>query len=291
MVVPAIKQGGGFDIEFTGDDVAAKFRECQSAVNAGFAIHKALYDRNASQNGPIISARTGIHIGRPEEGQLQQDMSSVVASRLQSLGRADALCVSSSVINEIKPSSPVYVHSLGVHKLDFIPVTESVYYLFNEKPKFLAYQQLRFSRLISKPVDRVKIAYAGSIMLALILVTVALFYVSAEKKIINIELSGIRNFSVEKHEQEIDHISASLKTQINTVPGLKILTSRDKYSPDIKLVCGFQQEDGQMRLTWGMMVQGDTIQVAGGEITGKPASFASLERQFIQNIMDHLSDG
>ena len=289
ILQPVIEKGGGFDIEFTGDDVSAGFRDSGSAVNTGFAIHQALDSWNSSLKGPVLAVRIGIHTGKPEDNARQRKLSLVVASRLQSLGSANALCVTASVIDEIDPASTVHVHYSGEHSLGLASITQ-VFYLFDEKPKFLVSQRLLFERLRTQYAETVKRTIAVPAFLIFLLVAATFFVRSAETRIKNIEIAEVKNFSAEMHEIEINSIRTLFRTSLAAVPGINVITDSGTSKIDLKLVSSFQQVAGKVRITWGVLQQDDRIQTKGGDITGKIENLANLQRQLVQNIISHLGE-
>lgn len=289
ILLPVIERGGGVDIEFTGDDVTAIFWDCQSAVNTGFEIHKALNNWNSSLKGPALTVRVGIHAGKAGDDAIQQNLPLVVASRLQSLGRSDVLCVTASVIDEIDPASSLHVHYFGEHSLGLASITQ-VFYLLDEKPRFLVSQQLLFERLRNQYAGTVKRTIAVPAFLILILVAATFFVLSTETRIKNIEIAEVKNFSAEMYEIEISSIQTLFRTSLDAVPGVNVITGGGTSKTDFKLVSSFQQVAGNVRITWGVLQQDDRIQTKGGDITGKMENLANLQRQLVQNIISHLRE-
>ena len=289
ILLPVIERGGGVDIEFTGDDVTAIFWDCQSAVNTGFAIHKALNNWNSSLKGPALTVRVGIHAGKAGDDATQQNLPLVVASRLQSLGRSEVLCVTASVIDEIDPVSSVHVRYSGEYSLGLASITQ-VFYLFDEKPKFLVSQRLLFERLRTQYAETVKRTIAVPAFLIFLLVAATFFVRSAETRIKNIEIAEVKNFSAEMHEIEISSIRTLFRTSLAAVPGINVITDSATSKTDLKLVSSFQLVAGNVRITWGVLQQDDRIQTKGGDITGKVENLAKLQRQLVQNIISHLGE-
>ena len=282
-----IEKGGGFDIEFTGDDVSAGFPDSRSAVKTGFAIHQALDSWNSSVKGPVLAVRIGIHSGTPEDNARQRKLPLVVASRLQSLGSANALCVTGSVVDEIDPASSINVNYSGVYPLGLAPVSP-VFYLLDGQSKFLASQRPMFELLRNKYTDTVKLAFTVPVLLSFIAVAAIYIFVSLETRIKNIEIAEVTNFNDDIHEQEIRSISTVLRKSLDAMPGINVVSSSGEPKSDFQLVCSYQQVAGKLRLTWGVLHHDGRVQITGGEITGKIENLASLQKQLVQNIISHL---
>lgn len=292
LLQPVIEQGGGLDIEFTGDDVSARFRSYQSAVKAGFALHKALSDWNLAHRGPALTARIGIYAGDVSnvvDAERQQHLSLLAADRLQSLGRADALCVSTLVIDEVKPVFSAYVHSLEAHDLGVNQGAAPVYYFFATKPGFFTRQQLRYNCLNNQFAKKIQRSF--SLLLIFILMVAIFFFAIVENNSKIIEIAEIQNFSAESHESEIRSISRLLTNALNAAPGIALFPSSDTSHIDFRLVCSFQHVAGQVRLTWAILRQHDNEQVMGGDVTGKTEDMAKLEKQLVQIILYQLNKG
>ena len=289
ILLPVLEKGGGFDIEFTGDDVSAIFRDCYSAVKTGFAVHKVLADWNSTLEGPSLSVRIGIHAGKHDDGAHQRNLPLVIASRLQSLGRADALCVTAPVIDEIKPVSPVYVQNAGMHSLGF-STSAPVFFVFDEKPRFLAYQQLLLGRIRHQYGDAVKLVLAAPVLLLFALLSATLFDVSNESRVQNVEVAAMNHFNAEKHGLEITSTSNLLREGLDAMPNINVVAANGKSTTDIRLVYSFQQLSGKVRFTWGIIQQHDREQVSGGDITGERENFANLQRQLVQAIISRLKE-
>lgn len=292
LLQPVIEQGGGHDIEFTGDDVSARFRSYQSAVKTGFALHEALSEWNISHRGPALTARVGIYadnVSNLVDAERQQHLSLLVADRLQSLGRADALCVSTLGIDEVKPVFSAYVHSLGAHDLGVNQGTAPVYYYFANKPDFFTRQQLRYNCLNYQSVKKIQRSF--SLLLIFILMVAIFFFTSVENNSKIIEIAEIQNFSAESHEAEISSISRLLTNGLNAAPGIALFPSSDSSHIDFRLVCSFQHVAGQVRLAWAILRQHDNEQIMGGDVTGKTEDMAKLEKQLVQIILYRLNKG
>lgn len=289
IMLPVIEAGGGFDIEFTGDDVSANFPDCQSAVKTGFAIHKSLASWNSSIQGPMLAVRIGIHTGVQGDETHQRNLPLVIASRLQSLGRTDALCVTASVIDNISPLSTFHVQRLGEQSLGHTFIAP-VFYLLDEKPKFLTTQRLLFEGLRHQYADAAKLAIAAPAIMFLLIVAAVFFVVSAENRMQSIEVAEIKNFNAESHANELSSTGTLLRRALDSVPGINVVTGSEMLKADMRLVCSFQQLAGEVRLTWGIFEQDDRVQVTGGDITGKREDLPALQRQLAQSIISHLKE-
>ena len=289
IMLPVIETGGGFDVEFTGDDVSAKFPDPQSAVKTGLAIHKTLASWNSSRLGPALAVRIGIHASTKSDETHQRILPLVIASRLQTLGRADALCVTPSVIDHIDPVSSVHLHYLGEHPLCHNFITP-LYYLLDERPTFPAAQRLLFERLRHQYKAVAKFAIAAPAIVLFILVAAMFFVDSTENRMQNIEIVEIKNFDAENHADELNRIRTLLSTSLAAVPGMNVVGDSEVLNVDIQLVCSFQQRAGKIRLTWGIFEQDDRVQVTGGDITGKTENLAHLQRQLVHTVISHLKE-
>jgi len=305
ILVPIIEKAVGFGIEFTGDAISASFKTCKSAVKTGFAIQEALEVWNLSSEGPGITARIGIHSSKQGEVESQQQLSLAAATCLQSLGRADALCVSRNIIDEITPDFPVYAYPRGRHDLGFLPDTVSVFYLYEEKQAFLRRQGFLLEYLKTEYLDSIKAAIISPVVeIPLLVVATILFlmFASAKPEIQTryIEVTEIRDFSSGGFDKELSDMTRRIQTNVNSLAGVHLLHVKSASNPDVnadkkydsnstfRLVFSFQQNEDRVRLTWGIFQQNGKVQTTGGVATGRINNLAELERQITDNILAWL---
>ena len=67
ILIPEIEKAGGTSIVCTADAITACFSNCQSAIEAGFAIQNALARWNGSSGRSRLATRIGIHTSRPDD--------------------------------------------------------------------------------------------------------------------------------------------------------------------------------------------------------------------------------
>ncbi|NOY16868.1 MAG: hypothetical protein GXP23_08055 [Gammaproteobacteria bacterium] len=302
ILVPIIEKAPGFGIEFTGDAISASFRTCNAAVKTGFAIQEALEAWNLSSKGPGITVRIGIHACKQGEEKSQQQLSLAAATCLQSLGRADALCVSRNIIDEVPPDFPVYAYSLGRRDLGFLPDTVPVFYLYEEKQPFLRRQGFFLEHLKAEYLDSIKAVIVSPVVeIPLLVMGTILFLMFASTKpeieTRYIEVTEIRDFSNGGFDKELRDMTRRIQTSINSMAGVHPLHARGVSNPDLnadkkydsssvfRLVFSFQKNADRVRLTWGVFRQNGEVQASGGVVTGSIISLAELEGQIIENIL------
>lgn len=293
ILLPVIERGGGCDIEFTGDDVSARFADCQSAIRTCFEIHQALDRWNSSRAWPRLTVRSGIHVSSPGDQGHQHGVSLVVADHLQSLGRADAICVSSPVIESLAAGVPDYVcplgeHALGAQALGDKLSTSPVYYLFNEDPGFISRLKLRIDRVKKRYLKTPEPVFAVTVLLILILIASGSFSMRNENKVIVIDIPQVKDFSTEKNQIETNRISHFLRSRLNSLAGVKIHSASDQSKFDFQVIVSFQHISDQVRLTWGFYRLSDKLQISGGDVTGSRENLAKLENQLLQCIATYL---
>ena len=302
ILVPIIEKAVGFGIEFTGDAVSASFRTCKSAVKTGFAIQQALDAWNRSSEGPDLTARIGIHSSIQGEEESQQQLSLAAATCLQSLGRADALCVSRNIIDEISPNFPVYAYPLGRHDLGFLPDTVSVFYLYEEKQAFLRRQGFLLEYLKTEYLDSMRSALISPVVeIPLLMVATILFLSFASINTVTnpryIEVTEIKNLTSGGYDKELSDMTSRIQASVNSIAGVHLIRGEtvsksglilDKETVSttaFRLEVSFQKNTGQARLTWGIFLLNRKAQVSGGVITGSISNLAELERQITENIL------
>ena len=301
LLVPLIEKNDGFAIEFTGDAVSASFSNLMSAIVAGFAIQDALEAWNFSATGPGLYARIGIYSTKYGNNEHQQQLSLAAATCLQSLGRADALCVSACMIGEINMDFPVFSYSRGKYDLGFLSEPAAVFYLYQERPGFLRRQELRLGHLNAAYCSQIKKVITSPAMAVpfVLVLAVLLFYSMKQSPYIiarDIEISETRDFTEGKFDREISNLNRLLKEEISSLAGISVLRSgqgsmletRLPTDPAIRLVSSFQYNSDHVRLTWSVFQKDDSVQGSGGVVTGSIENLAVIERQFVQNILSEL---
>jgi class 3 adenylate cyclase len=305
ILVPIIEKAVGFGIEFTGDAVSASFRTCKSAVKTGFAIQQALDAWNRSSEGPDLTARIGIHSSIQGEEESQQQLSLAAATCLQSLGRADALCVSRNIIDKISPDFPVYAYPLGRHDLGFLPDTVSVFYLYEEEQAFLRRQGFLLEYLKTEYLDSMRTAIISpAVEIPLLMVATILFLsfagVNTEISPQYIEVAEIRDFTGGGFDKELSDMTSRIQASVNSIVGVHLIHGETASKPGLNLdkkaasdsafriVCSLQKNADQVRLTWGIFQLNGKAQVSGGVVTGSINNLTELERQITENILAWL---
>ncbi|MFW2438520.1 MAG: hypothetical protein ACN4GR_04030 [Arenicellales bacterium] len=301
ILVPLIEKKDGFAIEFTGDAVSACFSNFMSAIATGFAIQNALEARNLPAAGPGLNARIGIYSSQYGNNEYQQQLSLAAATCLQSLGRADALCVSACMINEINMGFPVFSYSRGKYDLGFLSEPAAVFYLYQERPGFLSRQKLRLGHLNAACCSQIKKVITSPAMAvpSLLVLAVLLFYSMKEDPytvVRDIEISETRDFTEGKFDREISKLNRVLKEEISSLAGISVLRpgqgsmleTRLQAHPAIRLVSSFQHNSDRVRLTWAVLQQDGSVQSSGGVVTGRLENLLVIESQFIQNILSEL---
>lgn len=290
LLVPEITTYGGQGVEFTGDEVSARFPDSLSATRAGFAIHRALTTYNSSLNGPKLAVRIGIYSDGPvAEGSRHEFPPRSCASFLQSIGRPDVLCISSAVQSEIKPGSANYAQILAAHESGYIPANDSVFYLFANRPGVWGRFRLQIGLMKRQAYEHVKLP---GLTIALFTIAIAsaafLLSVTHEKKVMYLELEPVIDFSADNHHAEISRFNGLLREGLSGVPGIKISRGSQSASSDLRLVCSFQQIANRLRLNWGLYQIHDGVQTAGGVLTGKLNNSRGLEEQLLRNVITRL---
>jgi len=301
LLVPLIEKNDGFAIEFTGDAVSASFSNLTSAIAAGFAIQDALEAWNLSATGSGLYARIGIYSAKYGNNEHQQQLSLAAATSLQSLGRADALCVSTCMIDEINMNFPVFSYSRGKYDLGFLSEPAAVIYLHQQRPGFLGRQKLRLGHLNAACCSQIKKVITSPAMAVpfLLVLAVLLFYSMKQSPYIvvrDIEISETRDFTEGEFNREISKLNRVLKEEISSLAGISvlrpgqgsILETKLQTHPAIRLVSSFQYNLDRVRLTWAVLQQDGSVQSSGGVVTGRIENLAVIERQFVQNILSEL---
>lgn len=307
LLVPIIEKAVGFGIEFTGDAVSASFRSCKSAVKTGFAIQKALEVWNLSSARPEITVRIGLHSCKPEDEESLQQLSPVTAASLQSLGRADALCVSRNIIDEISQNAPVHAYPMGSHDLGFLPDTVPVFHLFEEKQAFLRRQGFVLEYLKTEYLEKIKTSIISSAVEIPLLITVTLLFalfLNLKPDVVpsNIEFTEVRNLSNGAFNKELSDMVSRIQVNVNSIADRSQLHhdsvlevdhhvgNESSSNPVSRLVLSVQEDKDQVRLTWSIFQHHASVQTSGGVVTGNNENMAELERRTTKDILAGLGD-
>lgn len=301
LLLPLIEKEGGSAVEYTGDAVSAAFDNCQSAVATGLAIQNVLEQWNLSAAGPGLHARIGIFSSANGSDEHQQQLSLAAATCLQSLGREDALCVSTCDIDGIDGQFPVFVFPRGKNDLGFLSEPAAVYYLYQKMPGFLSRLKLQFDYLNTDYFSQIKYVISSPLIaIPLLLVfDVLLFQLLNDSPFIgarHVEINVVQDFTEGKFDREISGLNYRLREKIGSLAERSVVQKKlypehrvvQEKIPSISIVSGFQHHSGRVRLNWGILQQGSSVQKSGGVITGKVENLAMLESQFIEEIISEL---
>ena len=291
ILIPLIEKENGSAIVCTGDAITTCFSSCQSAIRTGFDIQKALKEWNRSSSAEKLTTRIGIHASRPDdEGHLQQ-LSQTVAKSLESLGNANALCVSLPVLKGIRPEMVFHDYPLGSHDLEYLPEPLRIFYLYEEKPGFVTRQSLQLKYLKTEYIDQRLNTYSLTAITVSVLLAAALLFNTAASDIRYIEFVEIKDFSGGRYESDVHELSRQIKFKLDHVPGLKMIHPKDPQRPDTRLVCSFQLIGDNVRLTWGILDQGAEVQTSGGEVSGDIDDLEDLKKLLVQDIISQIEEG
>ena len=288
ILIPLIKKEGGSTIVCTADAITACFSSCQSAIRAGFAIQKALSDRNRSSSTPRLATRIGLHTSRPDaKGHLQQ-LSKTVAQSLESFGNAKALSVSLPVLRGIEDEASFHYFPLGARDLDYLPDPLRMFYLYEKKPGFFTSLGLQLKYLKSEYVTRYINPYSLTVIASVMLFVAVLFFYAPSNNGRNIEFSEIIDLSGSGHENEVHALSLRIKSRLVHTPGVTVQDERVSRQSVTGLVCSFQQFADNVRLTWALLEQDGDVQTSGGEISGNIVDLEDLEDRLLENIFSQI---
>jgi len=307
ILVPIIEKAVGFGIEFTGDAISASFRSCKSAVTTGFEIQKALEAWNFSSAGAGITARIGIHSSKLGEDESLQQLSLATATCLQSLGRADALCVCRDIIDNISPDTPVHAYPMGRHDLGFLADTVPVFYLFEEKQAFLRRQGFLLEYLKTEYLEKIRTSVISpAVEIPLLVTATLLFLVFISLKPVAdpqvIDITEVRSLSNGVFSRELSDMARRIQVSVNSMDDIPRLHSVDDLEFDLptgkendsnsasRLVLSLQKNKDQLRLTWGVFQQAGAVQISGGVVTGNINKLTEIERQVTEDVLAWRGD-
>src|SRR5919106_837113 len=123
MAANAIAARHGRIVGTAGDSVLAEFRSPVEAVECAAAVQKELGRRNAAlPERQRMEFRIGINLGDVivDGDQIYGDGVNV-AARLEGLADAGAICVSSSVVEQVHGKVPYWFDDLGPQQVKNIP--------------------------------------------------------------------------------------------------------------------------------------------------------------------------
>ena len=288
ILIPLIEKEGGAAIVCTGDAITASFTSTLSAIRAGFAIQNALKDWSQSTPASKLTTRIGIHTCSCDNNGYLQQLSQTMATSLEQLGCAKALCVSMEVIERIRHEMSFHDYPLGPQVLEYLPVPVRIFYLYEEKPGFLTRHTLQLKYLKNEYVDRFLNRYTLTASMASILLVSVLIFNTAASETRYIEFEEIKNFSEDNYKSEVDELLRQLKFRFDHMPGPKLSNDKSKQQSDMKLVCSFQQIRNNAQLSWAVYEQDGEIQTAGGVVSADIDDIDDLEELLVQDIITEI---
>jgi len=113
---------GGRVVDYAGDFVLAVFQSVVECVRCATAIQRDLQQRNRDEGGGAMEYRIGVHLG-----DLAIDGDSVygdgvnIAARLQALAAPSGVCISESVLEQVRHHIDLRLESLGAQHVKNVP--------------------------------------------------------------------------------------------------------------------------------------------------------------------------
>jgi TolB-like protein/class 3 adenylate cyclase/Flp pilus assembly protein TadD len=132
LVDPAVAGHRGRIVKRTGDGLIAEFRSVVDAVRCAIEVQIAMVERNAGvASDKRVEFRVGIHLGdvvEEADGDLMGDGVNI-ATRLESIAKPGAICLSEQAYWQVKGRLDSPVHDLGPTQLKNIAEPIRVYLL------------------------------------------------------------------------------------------------------------------------------------------------------------------
>jgi adenylate cyclase len=128
---PEIEQHHGRVFKLVGDGLLAEFASVVDAVECAAALQRGMAKRNSGlPDGQRIDVRIGLHVGDVivEDGDRHGDTVNV-AARLQQLAEAGGVCVSRTVVEQVRQKVAQGFELRGEERLKNIAEPVSVYHL------------------------------------------------------------------------------------------------------------------------------------------------------------------
>ena len=288
ILIPLIEKEGGSGIVSTGDAITACFNSSQSAIRAGFAILMALKGWNHSSPAERLTTRIGIHASGAGDKDYLQQLSQIIAKSLESLGSENALCISSSVLQETRPEMRFYDYPLGSYELDYLPEPLSVSYLYEKRPGLISRLGLQLNYLKSEYVEKKLKTYSLAAVMSLVLFLAVLLFNIGTSDIRYIEIAETNNYSGNDYEDDVRELSRLIRFKLDKVTGLKVIQTKNQQQADTHLTSGFQRIGDDVRLTWAALDRSGEVQVSGGDVVGDIDDLDDLEKLFIQDVISQI---
>ena len=132
LIDPAVAAHRGRIVKRTGDGLIAEFRSVVDAVRCAIEVQIAMVERNAGvASDKRVEFRVGIHLGdvvEEADGDLMGDGVNI-ATRLESIAKPGAICLSEQAYWQVKGRLDSPVHDLGPTQLKNIAEPIRVYLL------------------------------------------------------------------------------------------------------------------------------------------------------------------
>src|ERR1700722_13597035 len=132
LIDPAVAAHRGRIVKHTGDGLIAEFRSVVAAVRCAIEIQIAMVERNAGVAADKrVEFRIGVHLGdvvEEADGDLMGDGVNI-ATRLESIAKPGAICLSEQAYWQVKGRLDSPVHDLGPTQLKNIAEPIRVYLL------------------------------------------------------------------------------------------------------------------------------------------------------------------
>lgn len=286
ILIPIIEKAGGTSIVCTADAVTACFSSCQFAIRAGFDIQKALLNWNSACTVSKLAVRIGLHSSSAgDKGRLQQ-LSKTLASSLESLGDARALCVSLAVLKELKDSSWLHSYPLGSRHLDYLPNPQKIFYLYKKKPGFFTRLGIQLDFLKYEYEDRFNYSYTLAVSLSVLIITAVLFINTTALNPVNIKFSNVIDLSEDEYKSDLSALTQSIRSRLAGISA--VAEGKAAHQSATRLICSFQKHGEKVRLTWGVLDGHDEAQISGGALSGGIAELEDLEKRLLETMINQI---
>ncbi|HEY5790440.1 MAG TPA: adenylate/guanylate cyclase domain-containing protein, partial [Gammaproteobacteria bacterium] len=128
VVVPAIRMREGRIVKTMGDGVLAEFASAVEAVDAALAIQQTMAERAVGDPAAPLTFRIGINLGdviTQDDDLFGHGVN--VAARLETMAEPGGICVSYSIVEQVRHRLEVAFDDLGQHELKNIPFPVQVF--------------------------------------------------------------------------------------------------------------------------------------------------------------------
>jgi class 3 adenylate cyclase len=302
LLVSVVRRSGGQLVDFSGDSVTACFDCCEAAVSAGFSMHDVLQAWKRVDGMQPMKVRIGIHAENivAKESETPESILSQ-AYRLESMGRADALCVSGNVLACLDSRQVADCHRLKARIVTDTCEHTMIYYLFRKPPRLLVRQWIYLQQLM-RAYDRFassRLSQFAAIVLGLF--TLALLVAvmwpkerqSLSSKIASVELKAFTEIPAGVSRREVLHnvveqveLRLAKKAENTGRNDREQLPSRTK---GLDLVFAYQDLAGTVRISWLAYNDDHTIHYSGGYVTGNAGKLPVLRRRLVNDIVGRLA--